>query len=67
MQKLIYLLCVLLVVCMLPVGAGAEAPVVPSMIDERAEVTVVGETNLPGHFFPVLPHVPQPDRSGRQG
>ena len=51
MKKLIHLLCVLLAVCMLPVGAGAEAPVVPSMIDERAEVTVLGETDLPGRFL----------------
>ena len=44
MKKLIHLLCVLLAVCMLPVCAWAEAPVVPSMIDERAEITVVGES-----------------------
>ena len=47
MKKLIHLLCVLLAICMLPVCAWAEAPVVPSMIDERAEITVVGETDLP--------------------
>ena len=51
MKKLIHLLCVLLAMCMLPVYAGAEAPVVPSMIDERAEIMVVGETDLAGYFF----------------
>lgn len=55
MKKLIHLLCVLLAMCMLPVGAGAEAPVVPSMIDEKAEITVVGETDLPGNFFLSFP------------
>jgi len=55
MKKLIHLLCVLLAMCMLPVCAWAEAPVVPSMIDERAEITVVGETDLPGHFFLSFP------------
>lgn len=55
MKKLIHLLCVLLAVCMLPVCAGAEAPVVPSMIDEKAEITVVGETDLTGRFFLSFP------------
>ena len=55
MKKLIHLLCVLLAMCMLPVGAGAEAPVVPSMIDEKAEITVVGETDLLGRFFLSFP------------
>ena len=55
MKKLIHMLCVLLAVCMLPVCTWAEAPVVPSMIDERAEITVVGETDLPGYFFLSFP------------
>lgn len=33
---------------LLPIGTWAETPVVPSMIDEKAEITVVGQTDLPG-------------------
>ena len=48
------LLAVLLV--MLPLCAPAEAPgPIPGMFDERAEIVVMGETDLPGRFFLSFP------------
>lgn len=38
-----------------PVCVCAQAPVVPSMIDEKAQIIVEGQTDLPGHFFLSFP------------
>lgn len=55
MNRRIRLLCLLLVLCVLPVCVQAETPIVPGMIDEKVEITVQGETDLPGHFFLSFP------------
>jgi len=56
MKNMHKLLCVMLALCMLPLFALAEVPgPVPGMIDEKAEIIVEGETDLPGCFFLSFP------------
>lgn len=57
MRYLSKLVCGLLaaLLAMLPLCAWAEAPIIPGMIDEKAEIIVTGETDLPGHFFLSFP------------
>ena len=58
MKHLCKLICGLLLalLVLLPLGALSETPgPVPGMVDEKAEITVVGETDLPGHFYLSFP------------
>ncbi len=58
MKHLSKLVCGLLaaLLALLPLGAWAEASgPIPGMIDEKAEVIVTGETDLPGRFFLSFP------------
>lgn len=58
MNYLFKLACGLLaaLLLLLPPGAQAEGPgPIPGMIDEKAEIIVTGETDLPGYFFLSFP------------